>query len=1132
MTQKQGNALVVGAGIAGIRSALDLAEAGHHVTLIDAATHMGGILSRLDYQFPTDGCGMCRMLPLVDRDQSAQFCLRRGLFHENIDIMLSTTLADLEGEAGNYTARLDRQITAVDPEKCNGCGACASVCPVDIPNKFNMNMGILKAAHLPLPHALPNIYTIDMDACTLCGACEPVCPVGAISLPEDPRKNFRILVVDDELIVRDSMKEWFEFEGYSVDMADSGAAALEKVEENSYDLMFLDIKMGQMDGTEVLKQVKESHPDLKVIMMTAYATVETAVETLTRGALEYIVKPFEPDNVVGMVDKLYKKNKPLGMSQNFMEFATVILTCGTDFYDPSTGKNTYGYGVYPDVVTAREFERLISGTGPTDGRLLRPSNGKVAERIAWIQCVGSRTLESDVPYCSSICCMHALKEAVLTREKSNHSIETVIYYMDMRCFGKTYEAYKTRALQDHQVILKRARPHSVRWDDALGKLRIFVADMFTEKTDELFDMVVLSVGVRPRQDMSRLCEMGNIKLNDHGFPAMEFPPVPGQGVFVGGSAAGPMDIHDTLIHASSASLRALSLLEKTISPVAEVALDDTLDNPVSFRDVSMELPSTALVLCQCGAEDNEAAVKEMKAHFETLPHVSHCIAAKNLCTREGWDDFVSKTGDLKVNRVVVGACLPHLFAKKIKDLSQKMSLHPHYFDVVDIFKKEVKEATSSLDMALSDIRHRTPDITVPREVKKTALVVGAGIAGMTAALALAQNNTHVVVVEKTSDIGGNLKWLKKNITGTDFPKLLEETTQAFGAHPGIEVITNAVVADTFGHVGHFVSTIEPEEGDAVMVEHGVSIIATGGKEAATRSMGYGQHPAIMTLKEFEKSLDNDGEPLAEVDCMVMIQCVDCRDEHKAYCSRVCCTSALKHALAVKKQNPDMHIFVLYRDMMAHGFAEPFFNEARKAGIIFIQYTLDKKPDVSTNDNGVRVEVFEPIINQIIAIEPQRLVLATGVVPSRVKAPAELMNMELDEYGFFDQADDKFRPVDSIKEGIFGCGMALGPRNVEESMASAEASAVRALRILNKEHLMAATVTAGVKTSLCSLCELCIGACPYGARSLNSERMVVEVDPVMCQGCGACASICPSSASFLNGFKDRQMLDIIDAAIGF
>ncbi|GAB6145037.1 response regulator [Desulfocicer niacini] len=1126
MNDKQGNALVVGAGIAGIRSALDLAETGHHVTLIDASTYMGGILSRLDYQFPSDGCGMCRMLPLVERDQSAQFCLRRGLFHENIEVMLSTTLESLEGDPGHYTAHLNRKIQIVDPEKCNGCGACADVCPVEIPDGFNLKKGQQKAAHLPLPHALPNTYTIDMDACTRCGACVPVCPVDAITLPEDPRKNFRILVVDDELIVRDSMKEWFEFEGYAVDMADSGATALGMISENDYSLMFLDIKMGQMDGTEVLKRTKEIQPELKVIMMTAYATVETAVETLTRGALEYIVKPFEPDTVLAKVDALYQESKPPVTTPVTLETGTVIFTCGTDFYEPSSGKNTYGHGVYPDVVTAQEFERIISGTGPTGGQLLRPSNGKPPERIAWIQCVGSRTLQEGAPWCSSICCMHALKEASLVHKKFPHRIETVIYYMDMRCFGKTFEAYKTKAIDDHQIILKRARPHSVRWDNGLGKLRIYLADMFTDKTDEVFDMVVLSVGIQPMKGMATLCAMGNIPLNDWGFPALSFPGKPGQGVFAGGTFSGPMDIHDTLIHASSASLRALTLLHNSESPSEKTP---EIEN-VSYTDVSMETPATALVLCHCAAHDNATDVRGMAASFNTLPHVFHCIIAKNLCTREGWEELVSKVTQLKVNRVVVGACLPHLFLKKIKELSIQMKLHPHYFDVVDIFQTPIATARSRVGMALTSIRHQTPDTTVPVKVEKTALVVGAGIAGMTAALVLADNDAHVVVVEKAMEPGGNLLWLHKDITGRDFPLLVKETIEAVTAHPKIELVTGAILADTFGHAGHFVSTIESETQEVRIVEHGVTLVATGGQEAVSSAMCHGQHPSIMTLKELEQSLGEDPSAMAGVDCMVMIQCVDCRDENKPYCSRICCTSALKHALLMKQEHPDMHIYVLYRDMMTPGFTEPFFYQAREAGIVFIQYTLDRKPEIRVESDGVKVSIFEPIIQESIEISPQRLVLATGVVPSKAASSAEIAGADVDEYGFFQAADDKFRPVDSIKEGVFACGMALGPRSVADSMASAETAAMRALRILKKTSLKAATVTAGVKTTLCSLCELCIGACPYGARSLNSEIMVVEVDPVMCQGCGACAAICPASASFLNGFKDRQMLDIIDAAM--
>ncbi|MEJ2169570.1 MAG: 4Fe-4S dicluster domain-containing protein, partial [Desulfobacterales bacterium] len=327
------------------------------------------------------------------------------------------------------------------------------------------------------------------------------------------------------------------------------------------------------------------------------------------------------------------------------------------------------------------------------------------------------------------------------------------------------------------------------------------------------------------------------------------------------------------------------------------------------------------------------------------------------------------------------------------------------------------------------------------------------------------------------------------------------------------------------------TTLEGPQHSAQTLAHGVTILATGGTEAVTSSYGYGTHPSIITQKELEQKLVYEKIDPAALASVVMIHCVDSREEPRNYCSRVCCANSLKHALDFKEKNPELAIYILYRDMMAYGFTEAYYTRARKAGVNFIQYTVDEKPQVRIDPDSVSVTVLEPIIGQQVQIKADLVVLATGVAPMLPQDLAQSLGATIDRDGFFQEAESKWRPVDSLKEGIFACGLAHSPRNIAESITTAEAAAQRALRILSRERLPAGKVVAKVRHSLCSLCERCIKACPYEARSIDYEHEKVLVNPVMCQGCGSCSAVCPNSASILDGFQEQQMFEMIDAVIG-
>jgi heterodisulfide reductase subunit A len=549
-----------------------------------------------------------------------------------------------------------------------------------------------------------------------------------------------------------------------------------------------------------------------------------------------------------------------------------------------------------------------------------------------------------------------------------------------------------------------------------------------------------------------------------------------------------------------------------------------------------------VALCTCGGALEESADADaLLKGMEGQGALAGIYKIPRVCTQEGWDELQEKAKEAGSNRLLIAACMPYVYAPKLKELSKTIGMNPRLMDVVDIRtdlfsgnngdkEKTGREIASVINMAVSRLKGVDPGPLPMTRVEQKALVVGGGIAGMTAALSVADHGFDVTLVEKSEGLGGNLRYLHRTIEGGSPQGLLEETIAKVEKHPKIQVYTNAQVLYARGRVGRFSTTIEKEDGVGETLRHGVVVLATGGQEAKTESYGYGQSEAVVTQHELEGKLAEGAVDPKGLSAVAMIQCVDSREEPRNYCSRVCCTSALKNALYLKEQNPDVDIYIYYRDLMTYGFLETYYTQARKAGIIFVHYEPDGKPRVEVEGGKPRITALDPILERELTVEPDLLVLSTGIVPNEVGDLAGMFGVERNQDGFFQEAEYKWRPVDFMKEGIFTAGIAQSPRSVAESIAMGEAAAQRALRILTSDRLAAGKIVAQVRTALCSLCEKCIDACPYGARMRDEEEDKIIVDELMCQGCGSCAAVCPNSASVLRGYKDQNMFDVIDAAL--
>ena len=987
--------MVVGGGIAGIQASLDLAEQGFKVYLLDRAPAIGGTMSQLDKTFPTNDCATCILAPkLVEAGR-----------HPNITLITNAELESLEGEPGNFVARIRLKPRYIDPEKCTGCGVCAEKCPVEAIDEFNEGLGLRPAIHIRYPQAVPRVFMIDREKCIGCGICSEVCRAGAVRY-------------DDA----------------------------ERVEE--------------------------------------------------------------------------------------LRVGSVILALGFEEFRPKE-LSEYGYGRYPNVVTSIEFERILSASGPFGGLLVRPSDGEIPRRIAFLLCVGSRDERLGAPYCSSVCCTYSIKQAIIAREHAPIDVKCTIFYMDIRTYGKGFEAYRSRA-EELGVRFVRCRAPHVYEDPKTHNLMIRYVDEETGAVrEEEFDLVVLAVGFRPPPGVEELAKKLGIALNEFGFCAVHpFSPLETSrpGVFVCGAFSGPKDIPDSVAEASGAAAKAASLIASERGKLVKKK-----EYPPEIKVRPDEEPRIGVFVCHCGVNIGGIVnVPEVVEYAKTLPGVVYAEDNLYTCSQDTQERIKKIIREHKLNRVVVASCTPRTHEPLFRETLREAGLNPYLFEMANIRDQcswvHMHEPEKATEKAKELVRSAVAKARLLRPLKKptipvtpVALVIGGGLSGMTAALELAKQGFEVHIIEREPELGGHLRHIFYTLEGEDPQELLKRMVKEVRSHPLIHVHTNAEVVDVAGYVGNFETTIR-ENGRESTIRHGVIIVATGAD--LLKPYGeylYGEDPRVLTQQELEEMLAK-GEFKARR--VVMIQCVGSRTPERPYCSRICCAQAVKNALKIKEVSPNTEVLVLFRDLRTYGFRELYYKEAREKGVIFARYEPARKPEVVSKGDRLLVRFYDPVVRAKVDLEADLVVLSTAIIPRPDAADlAKKLKVPLSQDGFFLEAHMKLRPLDFASDGIFLCGLAHYPKFIDECIAQACGAAARAATILSKPYIEVEAAIAVVDEARCRGCGRCEDVCEYGAIKVveREGRLVAEVNEALCKGCGACSVRCPTGAVRIQHFRPEQIL---------
>ncbi|MCX6651127.1 MAG: CoB--CoM heterodisulfide reductase iron-sulfur subunit A family protein [Methanomassiliicoccales archaeon] len=999
MTNQEGAVMVVGGGISGVQSALDLAESGFKVYLIESKASIGGIMSQLDKTFPTNDCSLCILSPkLVEAGRNPM-----------IKMMTLTDVIAVEGEAPNFVVTLRRNPRYVREDRCVGCGLCVEKCPSKVDNEYDVGMVQRKAIYVPYAQAVPMKYSIDAKKCFYlinkkCGNCKKVCPADAVDFEQ-----------------------------------------------------------------------KET------------------IEKIQVGA--------------------------------------IVLAPGGEVFNAKL-KKEYGYGEYKNVVTSLEFERILSATGPYQGHIIRPSDNKTPAKVAFLQCVGSRDAKVGNNYCSSICCMSAIKQSIIAGEHTA-GLKPTIFFMDIRAYGKEFEDYRNSAENDYGIrMLRSSRVASVEEVPETKNLIVHYSHG-TEKISEEFDLVVLSVGFKPPASAQELSKVMGIKLNKYGFAETSVSnplATSRKGVYVTGTFGAPKDIPQSVAEASGAASKA----------GAHVCTNRVHHKKTEIAQISVEgkEPRIGVFVCDCGINILATVdVPRVVEYAKTLPNVVHAEEGRYTCSADFQERIKQRIKELNLNRVVVASCTPRTHEPLFQSTIEEAGLNPYLFEMANIrdhcswvHRNEPEKATQkSMDlvrMAVAKSRLIGPLSRSKFNVGHTATIIGGGIAGLTAALDIAAQGFKVDLLERSDALGGNAKRLYLEEDGKTGRMIAEELISKVTSNDKITVHLGAKIDDITGFVGNF--KIKMPSGE---IDTGAIVVATGGEEYKPTEYLYGQDERVMTQLELAKRM---AEKPLDAKTVVMIQCVGSRNEQVPYCSRVCCTTAIKNAINIKKKSPGTAVYILHKDIRTYGFKEDYYTMAGKMGVKFIRFPEEGYPHVEKHDNTLCVQVKDVILGEKVQLHPDVVVLSTGIgQPDGNIELARILKIPLSKDKFFLEAHMKLRPVDFAKQGVFLAGLAHWPKFMEESIAQASGAAARAMTVISKDVMESIAHVSTVDESKCRGCGRCEAVCKFSAATVQEVAPGVfksRINPALCKGCGACAVACCNGAISCQNFTDKQILAMVETCL--